>query len=113
MPFYTNHVHLPHEDTPTPSKIYNNSKFYLFFRDALGAIDGTHINCCPPVADCEASHGYKGHLTQNCLAICDFNMAFHYVFSGWDRSTTDYTMFNDVRITDLPSVALAWLGHCQ
>ena len=102
MPFYTDHVHLPCKDDPTPSKISNNTKFYPFFRDTLGAIDGTHTNCCPAAADCEASYDYKGHLTQNCLAICNFNMAFCYVFSGCDGSTTDSTMFNDVRITDLP-----------
>ena len=85
-----------------PSKIYENSKFYLFFKDVLGAIDGTHINCCPPAADHEASCDYKGHLTQNCLAICDFNMTLHYVFSRWDRSALDSTMVYDMRVTDLP-----------
>ena len=39
---------------------------------------------------------------QNCLAICDFNMIFHYVLSGWDGSALDSTMFIDVRVTDLP-----------
>ena len=38
----------------------------------------------------------------NCLAICDFNMIFHYVLSGWDGSALDSTMFIDVRVTDLP-----------
>ena len=88
--------------TQTPSKISNNTKFYPFLRDAVGAMDGTHINCCPSVADCEASCDYKGHITQNCLVICNFNMAFCYVFSGWDGSTTDSTMLNGARITDLP-----------
>ena len=61
IPFYADHVYLPHKGDPTPSKIYENSKFYPFFKDALGAIDGMHINCCPPAADHEAlcydSHG--------------------------------------------------------
>ena len=61
-----------------------------------------HINCCPSAADCEASCDYKGQLTQNCLAICDFNMIFHYVLSGWDGSALDSTMLIDVRVTDLP-----------
>ena len=102
MPFYTDHIYLPHKGDPTPSKIYENSKFYPFFKDTLGAIDGMHINCCPPAADHKASCDYKGHLTQNCLAICDFNMTFCYVFSGWDGSAPDSTMFYDARVTDLP-----------
>ena len=92
MLFYTNHVYLPCEGDPTPSKIYKNSKFYPFFKDALGAIDGTHNNCCPPAANHKASCDYKGHLTQNCLAICDLDMTFHYVFSRWDGSALDSTI---------------------
>ena len=102
MPFYTDHVYLPCKGDPTPFKIYKNSKFYLFFKDVLGVIDGTHINCHPPAADCKASHDYKGHLAQNCLTICDFHMTFCYVFSRWDGSALDSMMFYDVRVTDLP-----------
>ena len=80
---FTSHV------KTTPSRIFHNSKFYPFFQNTLGAIYGTHINCCPPAADPKASHDHKGCLTQNCLAICNFNMAFHYVFSGWDAQITD------------------------
>ena len=39
---------------------------------------------------------------QNCLAACDFNMKFVYIFSGWDGSTVDSTMFHDAWLTDLP-----------
>ena len=102
IPFYADHVYLPHKGDPTPSKIYENSKFYPFFKDALGAIDGMHINCCPPAADHEALHDYKGHITQNCLAICNFNMTFCYVCSRWGGSAPDSTMFYDIRVTDLP-----------
>ena len=35
MPFCTDHVHLLHEYDTTPTKIYNNSRFYPFFRDTL------------------------------------------------------------------------------
>ena len=49
--FYNDCVRLPSVDTPVPSKIQNNPKFYPFFKDTLGAIDGTHINCCPSAVD--------------------------------------------------------------
>ena len=29
-------------------------------------------------------------------------MVFYYIFSGWEGSTTDSTMYYDTRITDLP-----------
>jgi len=50
-PFYNDYVQLPHEDPPEPHEIQSDLKFYLFFKNALGAIDGTHINCCPSTAD--------------------------------------------------------------
>jgi len=101
-PFYNDYVKLPHANAPIPPEIRNNSKFYPFFKDALGAIDGTHINCCPSAADRQAARDRKGGLTQNCLAICGFDMVFYYMFSGWEGSAADSTMFHDARVTDLP-----------
>ena len=100
-PFYTQYVHLPPIDAPTPPEILNNPKYFPFFKDALGAIDGTHINCSAMAAMREAARDRKGGVTQNCLAICGFDMSFYYIFSGWDGSAADSTMFYDARITDL------------
>ena len=101
-PFYTDNVYLPHDHSPIPPEIQKNFKFFSFFEDTLGAIDGTHINCSPTTADRQAAHDQKGTVTQNCLAICGFNMKFIYVFSGWDGTAPDSTMFHDVCFTDLP-----------
>jgi len=99
--FYTQHVHLPPIGAPTPPEIQNNPKFYPFFKDALGAIDGTHINCSATAEMRQAAHNHKGGVTQNCLAICCFNMTFYYIFSGWDGSAADSMMFYDAHVTDL------------
>ena len=103
-PFYTDNVHLPHDHIPIPPEIQKNPKFFPFFEDALGAVDGTHINCNATTADRQAARDRKGAVTQNCLAICTFDMRFLYIFSGWDGSASDSTMFHDARITDLPVV---------
>jgi hypothetical protein len=100
-PFYNQYVHLPPVGAPTPPKIRNNPKFYPFFKDALSAIDGTHINCNAMAEMRQAARDRKGSITQNCLAICRFDMKFYYIFSGWDGSAADSTMFYDARITDL------------
>jgi hypothetical protein len=100
-PFYNDYVKLPHIHAPTPPEIRNNPKFYPFFQGALGAIDGTHINCCPSAANRQAARDRKGGLTQNCLAICGFDMVFYYMFSGWEGSAADSTMFHDAHVTDL------------
>jgi hypothetical protein len=41
--FYNYHVKLP-DLTSVSDYIHNNSKFYPFFANALGSLDGTHIN---------------------------------------------------------------------
>ena len=103
-PFYNDYIQLPCENAPVPDEIKDELKFYPFFKDALRAINDTdtHFNCCPSTADQEAARDCKGNLTQNCLAICSFDMAFYYLFSGWEGSTADSTMFHDACITDLP-----------
>lgn len=101
-PFYNDYIKLPRVDAPIPPEIQDNPKFYPFFKDALGAIDGTHINCCPSAADQQATRDRKGGITQNCLAICGFDLIFYYMFSSWEGSTSDSTMFHDAHMTDLP-----------
>jgi hypothetical protein len=49
----------------------------------------------------QAARDRKGGVTQNCLAICGFDMIFYCIFSGWDGSAADSTMFYDARMTDL------------
>ncbi|KAJ6568514.1 hypothetical protein B0H19DRAFT_852484, partial [Mycena capillaripes] len=58
-PFYTRYVHLPSMNDPVPESIRSNPKFFPFFRDAIGSIDGTHINCAPSAADRQASRNRK------------------------------------------------------
>ena len=48
--FYNKYVNLPTADTPIPDLIVNNPKFSPF-RDALGAIDGSHIHTSPSATE--------------------------------------------------------------
>jgi DDE superfamily endonuclease len=100
-PFYTAFVQPPTVDAPTPSEICDNPLFFPFFKDALGAIDGTHINSFVTASEHHSARDRKGGVTQNCLAICGFNMVFYYICSGWDGSSSDSAMFHHARITDL------------
>ncbi|KIK20856.1 hypothetical protein PISMIDRAFT_73993, partial [Pisolithus microcarpus 441] len=56
---YARYVRLPREDDPVHPTILNDPKFYPFFRDALGAIDGTHIACVPAADERDASRNRK------------------------------------------------------
>ncbi|KAJ7055148.1 hypothetical protein C8F01DRAFT_930032, partial [Mycena amicta] len=58
-PFYPAYVRLPKDTDPTPPNISDNTKLYPFFADAIGSMDGTHINCSPSAADRHASRNRK------------------------------------------------------
>ena len=99
-PFYNKYVKLPSATDPVPPEIRDDYRRYPFFKDAVGAIDGTHINCSPMAQERAASRNRKGLLTQNCLIACSFDFLFTYVLSGWEGSAADAAIYNDARHTD-------------
>ena len=85
---------MPNINDETPSEIQGNPKLYPFFKDTIGALDGTQILCSPKKEEREAYRNHKGHLTQNCLMACNFNLKFLYVLSGWEGSASDSLLFD-------------------
>ena len=84
-----------------PTKIRNNPKFFPYFQDAIGAIDGSHIPVALPSSCCEQFHNCKGFLSQNALFICNFDLQFTYILSGWEGSATDACVYDDAISNDL------------
>jgi hypothetical protein len=76
-----------------------NPRFYPHFKDCVGAIDGTHVQCVVP-NDMFVQHlCRKGITTQNVMACCDFDMRFTFVNAGWPGSVHDMRVFNDSTTT--------------
>lgn len=98
--FYNKYVHLPNVNDPVPEAIQNNPKWWPFFQNVLGAIDGTHINCTPSAQDVHSARNRKGGVTQNCLAVVSFQMRFLLFISGWDGCAADATMYAKARLSD-------------
>ena len=48
--FYTNYMKLPTADDPVSKEIQQNPKFWPYFKDALGAINGSHIKFSAPAS---------------------------------------------------------------
>ncbi|KAL9663053.1 hypothetical protein QQ045_027890 [Rhodiola kirilowii] len=67
-----------------PPKILNNSLYSPYFKDCIGALDGTHIQAI--LADDKGNQyrGRKGTKTWNVLACCFFDMIFTHVHVGWE-----------------------------
>ena len=72
-------------------------RFWPHFKDAIGAIDGTHIPCIVPEKEQPKYRNRKGVTTQNVMAICDFDMRFIFVVAGWPGSVHDTRVWADAR----------------
>ncbi|MQM04218.1 hypothetical protein Taro_037011 [Colocasia esculenta] len=70
-------------------KIRHDPKFYPFFKNALGAIDGTHISAKVPLVDQPRYRNQKGETSQNVMGCVDFDMIFRSVVVGWEGSAAD------------------------
>ena len=100
-PFYTKHVSLPGTDDPVSPRIYDNPKFWPHFKDALGALDGSHIHSAPPASERPVHRNRKGFISQNCLFGCSFDLQFVYSLTGWEGSASDARIYEDARSRDL------------
>ncbi|KAG8487645.1 hypothetical protein CXB51_018362 [Gossypium anomalum] len=78
-----------------PEQIRNDSRYMPYFKDCIGAIDGTHIAAILPPNEQIPYIGRKCIPTQNVMAVCDFNMCFTFVMAGWEGSAHDTRIFLD------------------
>ncbi|WVZ57782.1 hypothetical protein U9M48_008124, partial [Paspalum notatum var. saurae] len=81
--------------TNISTKILHSSRWNPFFKDCIGAIDGTHVLARVPAANKAAFLGRKHTTTQNVLAAVDFDLRFTYVLAGWEGSAHDALILAD------------------
>ncbi|KAK2969447.1 hypothetical protein RJ640_011344 [Escallonia rubra] len=72
-----------------PPEIQEDQRFYPYFRDCVGAVDGIHFPVMVGVDEQGPFRNKNGLLSQNVLVACSFDMKFHYVLAGWEGSATD------------------------
>ncbi|KAK6142040.1 hypothetical protein DH2020_013869 [Rehmannia glutinosa] len=65
------------------------------FKGCLGALDGTYVKV--KVSDTEKARyrTRKGDIAVNCLGVCDTNMNFIYLMTGWEGSAADCRVLRD------------------
>jgi hypothetical protein len=73
---------------------------FPYFKDALGAIDGTHLLVRPPASDRARYRDRKGQTSQNVLATCTLDLKFCHVLAGWEGSASDGAIFADAKKHD-------------
>jgi hypothetical protein len=64
----------------------NDPKFYPYFKDCIGALDGTHIPAVLPTGFVAPFRNHKGFVSQNVLDVVNFETTFVYVLVGWEGS---------------------------
>ncbi|RVW75767.1 putative nuclease HARBI1 [Vitis vinifera] len=83
-----------------PQEIKDNTKFWPYFKDCIGAIDGSHFRV--KVSN-DVVHRYRGrnyYPTQNVLAACSFDLKFTYVLPGWEGSASDSRILDNALVRD-------------
>lgn len=88
MKLAPNSIILPASGT-IPDEIKNDSRFFPYFKDCVGALDGTHIPAKPEKGCAHPYRNRKGYYSQNVLAACSFDLKFVYVLAGWEGSASD------------------------
>ncbi|XP_042499853.1 uncharacterized protein LOC122078043 [Macadamia integrifolia] len=83
-----------------PPEITNNLKYYPYFKDCIGAIDGTHISVIVRRSEETRYRNRKGMITQNVMCACSFDMRFTFVYAGWEGSAHDARVLDAVRTND-------------
>ncbi|XP_072064172.1 uncharacterized protein [Arachis hypogaea] len=68
----------------TPKYIMDNDRYWPYFKDYIGDIDGTHIAIHVHQDEQMQFIGRKGNTTTNVMAVCDFNMCFTFIWAGWE-----------------------------
>ncbi|XP_028056602.1 uncharacterized protein LOC114260650 [Camellia sinensis] len=76
------------------STTYNRSKL-VHLKECVGAIDGTLVDAWVSASRQNIFRGRKATVSQNVLAVCDFDMLFTFINSGWEGSTHDNTILVD------------------
>ncbi|KAJ0520767.1 putative harbinger transposase-derived nuclease domain-containing protein [Helianthus annuus] len=81
-------------------EIQEKKRFYPFFKDCIGAIDGTHVRVKVPNKDAPRYRGRKGYPTTNVLAACTFDLKFTYVLTGWEGTASDSRIIKNALTRD-------------
>jgi hypothetical protein len=76
-------------NSPIPVQISQNPKFFPFFKDCVGALDGSHIPAVVPLEEQGVFRNWKKFIRQNLLAVSNFDMTFAYALAGWECGWKD------------------------
>ncbi|PPD73291.1 hypothetical protein GOBAR_DD29783 [Gossypium barbadense] len=80
---------------PKPITADSSDTRWKWFKNCLGALDGTHIKIRVPTVDKPRYRTRKGDIATNMLGVCTPEMQFVYVLPGWECSVADGRVLRD------------------
>ncbi|PPD82103.1 hypothetical protein GOBAR_DD20962 [Gossypium barbadense] len=80
---------------PEPITVDSSDTMWKWFKNCLGALDGTHIKIRVPTVDKPRYRTRKGDIATNMLGVCTPEMQFVYVLPGWEGSVADGWVLRD------------------
>ncbi len=89
---------------PIPPNIHANTKCFPYFSNCIGALDGTHVPANIRVDNQKPFRSRKGTISQNVLAVVNFNMIFTFIVVGWEGSAHDGRVLNNSLLQDFPLI---------
>jgi hypothetical protein len=97
LQLYKTVIKLPTSETPLSPIIADDPKYSPYFENCVGALDGTHIAVHVKPQDQPRYRNRKGFLSQNVLAVCNFEMEFTYILAGWEGSAHDGAVYRSAQ----------------
>jgi len=80
---------------PKPILEGNTDEWWKYFKNCLGALNGTYIKVNVPEADKSRYRTRKGEIATNMLGVCSPDLQFIYVLPGWEGSDTASRVLRD------------------
>ena len=93
-------------------KIENDQWYWPFFKNAIVAIDDTHIPCVVNSSKQPKFIGRRGQPTQIVMSTCDCDMCFMFASAWWEGTAHDARVFENALITLSMNFSHPLLGMC-
>jgi len=81
--------------TEVPDRIRESGKYFPYFSECIGALDGSYVPAVVPLDEQSAFRDRKGHLSQNVLAVVNFDGTFSFILAGWEGGACDGRVMMD------------------
>ncbi|KAL3524688.1 hypothetical protein ACH5RR_013060 [Cinchona calisaya] len=80
---------------PKPVPQDSTDERWKWFKNCLGALDGTYVKVKVAEVDKPSYRNRKGDLATNVLGVCSQDMQFIHVLPGWEGSMADGRVLRD------------------